>query len=103
MKFSFAFVLALALGAVAFAPAAHAQSAPSSSSVSGAAQTEDFSTLALPSQGLLALPPELVEKDEEEDYTQEVVRVMWREGDPIYLYVTRPAKASKHPVVIYLY
>ena len=103
MKFSFAFVLALALGAVAFAPAAHAQSAPSSSSVSGAAQTEDFSTLALPSQGLLALPPELVDKDEEEDYTQDVVRVMWREGDPIYLYVTRPANVSKPPVVIYLY
>jgi hypothetical protein len=48
-------------------------------------------------------PPELVEKTEEPGYIREWVTVQWRPGDPIYLYVVRPTKVQKPPVVIYLY
>jgi Dienelactone hydrolase family len=48
-------------------------------------------------------PPELVERDQEPDYISEWVTLSWRPADPIYLYVVRPAKVRKPPVVIYLY
>ena len=37
------------------------------------------------------------------DYTSELVRVEWREGDPVDLYVLRPHGIAKPPVVLYLY
>jgi hypothetical protein len=48
-------------------------------------------------------PPELVERTEEPGYISEWVTVRWRPDDPIYLYVIRPIKVKKPPVVIYLY
>jgi hypothetical protein len=64
---------------------------------------EDFSNAALSTSHLIATPPELVERDEEPEYISEWVTVSWRPDDPIYLYVVRPAKIRKPPVVIYLY
>jgi Dienelactone hydrolase family len=82
--------------ALAMCPAASAQS-PSSSGA------EDFSVASLASSALHSEPPELVEKDQEPDYISEWVTLGWRPNDPIYLYVVRPAKVAKPPVVIYLY
>jgi len=36
-------------------------------------------------------------------FTRELLRVQWRDGDPIDLYVVRPARVTKPPVVVYLY
>jgi hypothetical protein len=82
--------------ALAMCPAASAQSP----SPSGA---EDFSVASLASSALHSEPPELVERDQEPDYISEWVTLSWRPTDPIYLYVVRPAKVAKPPVVIYLY
>jgi hypothetical protein len=68
-----------------------------------ASPAEDFSSASLATSHLIAGPPELVERDEEPAYTSEWVAVSWRPDDPIYLYVVRPAKIQKPPVVIYLY
>jgi len=82
--------------ALAMCPAASAQS-PSSSGA------EDFSVASLAGSALHSEPPELVERDQEPDYISEWVTIRWRPDDPIYLYVVRPAKVRKPPVVIYLY
>src|ERR1700732_3429263 len=82
--------------ALAMCPAASAQSP----SPSGA---EDFSVASLAGSALHSEPPELVERDQEPDYISEWVTIRWRPDDPIYLYVVRPAKVRKPPVVIYLY
>jgi hypothetical protein len=37
------------------------------------------------------------------EFTRELVRVQWRDGDPIDLYIVRPVGVSKPPAVIYLY
>jgi len=36
-------------------------------------------------------------------YTHEIVRAQWRPGDPIDLYVVKPAGVKNPPVVLYLY
>jgi len=36
-------------------------------------------------------------------YTHEIQRVMWREGDPIDLYIIKPMGVKKPPVILYLY
>jgi hypothetical protein len=71
--------------------------APSTSSV------EDFSTASLGTSHLHSDPPELVQKDEEPEFIHEFLRVQWRSGDPIDLYIVRPTKVQKPPVVLYLY
>ncbi|MFZ1915954.1 MAG: alpha/beta hydrolase [Terriglobales bacterium] len=40
---------------------------------------------------------------EHDKYTTELVRVQWRWGDPIDLYVIRPKGVKKYPVVLYLF
>lgn len=104
MKFvSYLLSAALTLGS----SVAAAQLGPAASKSDPAAVTngaaEDFSTAALPHGGLAAAPVEVVDQYEEPEYTQDFLRAQWRPGDPIYLYVTRPAKVKKPPVVIYLY
>ena len=36
-------------------------------------------------------------------YTQEIERVMWRGGDPVDLYITKPVGVKNPPVILYLY
>ena len=81
---------------LAVCPTASAQS-------TSALGAEDFSTASLARSPLHSEPPELVERDQEPDYISEWVTIRWRPDDPIYLYVVRPAKVRKPPVVIYLY
>jgi hypothetical protein len=78
-------------------PAASAQSATASTA------TEDLTSASVASSQLHADPPELVEKDEQPEYISEWITVRWRPDDPIYLYVVRPSKMEKPPVVIYLH
>lgn len=47
--------------------------------------------------------PALFQKDEYPEFTRELLRVEWRAGDPIDLYVIRPHGVEKPPAVLYLY
>src|ERR1700730_14459172 len=77
---------------------------PAASTLSPSASgAEVFSVASLASSALHSEPPELVETDQEPDYISEWVTIRWRPDEPIYLYVVRPAKARRPPVVIYLY
>ena len=42
-------------------------------------------------------------KEQTPEFVRELVRLQWRPGDPIDVYVIRPAKVQKPPVVLYLY
>ena len=53
--------------------------------------------------GLQPRPPFEVQKDEEPEFVRELVRVQWRSGDPIDLWILRPRLPDKVPVVLYLY
>lgn len=68
-----------------------------------AKNTEDFSTPALTGSEFAPTNPLTYEKDDEGSFTREIVRVGWRLGDPIDIYILRPAGNAKSPVVIYLY
>jgi len=64
---------------------------------------EDWSSLSLAGSNLHALTPVLGEKDDYPDFTREIVKVEWRPGDPIYLYVMLPKHVKNPPAVLYLY
>jgi len=64
--------------------------------------TEDFTSPALSTSHLRPVPP-LIMVDEHASYTVELVRVQWRWGDPIDLYVMKPKGVKRPPVIIYLY
>jgi cephalosporin-C deacetylase-like acetyl esterase len=83
--------------ALFFAIVAYAQSGNATSA------SEDLSSASVASSHLRADAAELSEKNEETDYISEWVTVRWRPDDPIYLYVVRPRKVQRPPVVIYLY
>lgn len=68
-------------------------------------KNENWSALSVADSGI---PPQgfnavVLGKYDEPDYTRELVRVQWRLGDPIELYVVRPKGIAKPPVVLYLY
>ncbi len=64
---------------------------------------ENWASLSLEGSDLQADPPIFGQKDENPLFTRELIRVKWRRGDPIDLYVIRPKGVSKKPVVLYLY
>ena len=64
---------------------------------------ENWDSLAIGDSKMHMDDPLLGERDEEADFTRELFRVQWREGDPIDLYVIRPAHLARPPVVLYLY
>ena len=65
--------------------------------------TEDLTSLSVASSGLIAEPPISGEVVHTPDYTRELIRVQWRGGDPIDLYVILPKNVPHPPVVLYLY
>lgn len=88
-------------------PAAQARpsSGPVYTKATPVAMKEDWSALSLQSSGLDvsrtgAVP---LAKWDKGDYTEELVRVEWRPGDPFELYVVRPSGVEKPPVILYLY
>src|SRR5215831_9900561 len=70
---------------------------PSDSSV------EHWDKLPLRDNDLHADPPISGQIDTFPWFTRELLRVQWRGGDPIDLYVIRPAGVAKPPVILYLY
>jgi hypothetical protein len=67
--------------------------------------TEDFSTPSLKTSNLRPVRALIASRsdDDASGYTVELVQVQWRWGDPIDLYVIKPANREKPPVILYLY
>jgi pimeloyl-ACP methyl ester carboxylesterase len=66
-------------------------------------QPEDLARLSLSGRSLPTPAPLLLQRDDEPEFTRELFRVEWRTGDPIDLYVIRPAHVARPPVTIFLY
>jgi X-Pro dipeptidyl-peptidase (S15 family) len=66
---------------------------------------EDMGSISLQSSTMLKIDAVLGIQDgaPEGKFTREVWQVSWRGGDPIDLYIVRPAKVAKPPVILYLY
>lgn len=65
--------------------------------------SENWGSLGDLKTGLLPMGSALVQRDEQPDFVRELVRVQWRMGDPIDLWISRPKVTGKTPVVLYLY
>ena len=64
---------------------------------------EDWTTPALSTSNLRPVPPVVGYNNDYGTYTVELIQVQWRFGDPIDLYVMKPKKVNKPPVILYLY
>jgi hypothetical protein len=66
---------------------------------------ENWSALALDKSGLsgATFNAVLLGKYEEPTYTREIVRMEWRHGDPIEVYIALPHGVTNPPVILYLY
>jgi hypothetical protein len=64
---------------------------------------ENWNVLADIKSGLQPQPSFEVQKDEQPEFVRELVRLQWRPGDPIDLWVMRPKTPAKFPIVLYLY
>jgi hypothetical protein len=65
--------------------------------------TEDWTSPGLKTSHLHPVQALVGYANEEPGYTVELIQVQWRFGDPIDLYVMKPAGIKKPPVVLYLY
>jgi hypothetical protein len=105
MKFAWA-VAAFLLGLVL---TGRAQLAPASPSIADPKDTrfmgvsEDWTSPALRKSNLRPVPPLSSGAGDYANYTVEIIRVQWRWGDPIDVYVMKPKGVKKPPVVLYLY
>jgi hypothetical protein len=66
-------------------------------------KTEDFGVLAIDPASLEPLSIAILGSSETADLTRELLRVQWRSGDPVDLYVIKPRGIEKPPVILYLY
>ena len=64
---------------------------------------EHWDVLPVSGNSLYADAPLLGEKDAFPTFTRELIRVQWRNGDPIDLFVVRPIGVNKPPVTLFLY
>ena len=68
------------------------------------ADHEDLNSLSIAPSRLQAETPIAVEKDDYPEFKRELLRVQWRNADPIDLYVIKPKGVDRPPpVVLYLY
>src|SRR5215469_13804780 len=68
----------------------------------GLTDHEDFTSLQLTAP-LKTVPPLLADVAEHPEFTLQLLRVGWRKGDPIDLYVIKPKGIAKPSVILYLY
>ncbi len=64
---------------------------------------EDWTSPALNNSHLVPARPLDAVLTNRRGYTEEMVRVQWRLGDPIDLYVIKPSGVKNPPVILYLY
>jgi len=65
--------------------------------------TEDWTSPGLRTSHLHPVPALIGYANDETGYTVELIQVQWRFGDPLDLYVMKPAGIKKPPVILYLY
>jgi hypothetical protein len=80
-----------------------ATASPTATPNPSASSVEHWDKLPLGDNDLHPDPPILGQIDTFPGFVRELVRVQWRAGDPIDLYVIRPAGVAKPPVILYLY
>jgi hypothetical protein len=64
---------------------------------------EDWSSLAIGVSHLSPEPPLEAQTDEGNGFTRTLVRLQWRPGDPLDVYVILPKGVKNPPAVLYLY
>ena len=64
---------------------------------------ENWGSLGDLKTGLQPTRSAVVQREEQPDFIRELVRVQWRMGDPIDLWISRPKVTAKSPVILYLY
>lgn len=64
---------------------------------------EDFDSLSLAQSNLIPEKPLTGAIEKQPAFTRELIQVRWRLGDPLDLWVMKPAGVEKPPVVLYLY
>lgn len=79
------------------------ESTPNEAPPAHKASVEHWDKLALRDNSLVADEPLMGEVDKLPHFTRELMRVQWRSGDPIDLYIIRPVGVAKPPVILYLY
>jgi len=65
--------------------------------------TEDWTTPSLTGTHLMPTLPLIMTDDSHEGYTLELVRLQWRWGDPVDVYLFLPKGVTKPPVILNLY
>ena len=65
--------------------------------------SEDLNELSLAAKPLAAARPLAGGTMKTQQFTRELLELQWRGGDPIDVYIIRPAGVAKPPVTIYLY
>ena len=63
---------------------------------------ESYTTLTLEGSELKPQPPLSTDHEKNADFERELVRVQWRRGDPIDMYIVKPPNAKNPPVVLFL-
>lgn len=69
----------------------------------GPPRIEKWETLSLQGSDLRPDSPIIGQTDDFPEFTRELVRVQWRDADPIDLYIVLPKGVPRPPVVLYLY
>jgi hypothetical protein len=64
---------------------------------------EDWTSPSLTKSHLKPAQPLIGFVDEQSGYSVSLIRVQWRQGDPIDLWLMKPAGVKKPPVILYLY
>jgi hypothetical protein len=96
------FLLLQGLGLGQFVPASPPIADPRDKRFVGV--TEDLSTPSLQTSNLHPIRALIGSRTESESgYSTELIQVQWRWGDPIDLYVIKPTRVEKPPVILYLY
>lgn len=88
-------------GSAQLLPASPPVADPADTRFAGA--TEDWTSPSLSTSHLMPVPPLFGFTAEHPDYAVELLRLEWRWGDPLDLYVMKPKGSKKPPVILYLY
>src|SRR3981081_2748538 len=94
-----AFLFLAQIGVAQLLPASPPIADPRDTRFSGA--SEDWTTPALNTSHLKPAPPLTGYRNVYPGYTVELLQVQWRFGDPLDLYVMKPAGVKKPPGIIY--
>jgi dienelactone hydrolase len=104
--FSLSFVSSISSAQSGTSPTSAAASTPSPLNRANGgteAENERFDTITLEGSHLKAATPLIAETDEFPEFTRQLLRVEWRPGDPIDLYIIKPVSIQNPPVVLFLY